>query len=196
MDWPGKLFNFEFNKRYFTQKRWHFLGYDTSVIMPDVLTVLSFSNHNLCLILLRVNKNFDVIFRRKFFGNTIAAWFFRGKTHIDSSTRRNLFLTLSCLVTIGYVLIFLLLPAKKIETEEDANRTTKKKALDAFIEAVKLFFKKRTLLLNLVFFYTGVVQSFFGVHNAALSFTMEFGNKAKLLNALAGVFIGIGEILG
>jgi len=53
------------------------------------------------------------------------------------------------------------------------------------------------MLLSVCFFYTGLELTFWsGVYTTSVGNTKAFGNEAKRLIGLVGIFTGVGEILG
>jgi len=70
-------------------------------------------------------------------------------------------------------------------------------ALQALKNSLRLFTKKRMILLAFTFFYTGVELSFFsGVYSSAIGFTLNLGEQAKRLVGLCGILVGGGEVIG
>lgn len=50
---------------------------------------------------------------------------------------------------------------------------------------------------HLMLLFTGLQQAFnTGIYSPSIGFTLQFGNNAKKLVPLSGIFIGIGQILG
>ena len=69
--------------------------------------------------------------------------------------------------------------------------------LQVFLSAFKLMATPKMLMLSVTFAYTGLMLTFWsGVYGTSLGFTKNFGNKAKSLVGLHGIFIGTGEIVG
>lgn len=83
---------------------------------------------------------------------------------------------------------------------EDANSLANEEnisALDQFLGAVRLFKTRDMLLLSTAFLFTGQLLTFFtGVFGTAIGATGEFGEHAKQYIGLAGIAIGLGEIIG
>lgn len=53
------------------------------------------------------------------------------------------------------------------------------------------------ILLSIASVYTGWCQSFFfGVYPTSVGFTGRFGDDAKRLVGLVGIFTGVGEVVG
>lgn len=70
-------------------------------------------------------------------------------------------------------------------------------AKSALVLAVKLFITPHMLLLSVASVYTGWCQSFFfGVYPTSVGFTKAFGEDAKRLVGLVGIFTGVGEVVG
>ncbi|MBN3283807.1 MFS11 protein, partial [Polyodon spathula] len=69
-------------------------------------------------------------------------------------------------------------------------------ALDAFKKAVQLSGTKEMLLLSISIAYTGLELTFYsGVYGTCIGAMNQFGDDAKSLIGLSGIFIGVGEIL-
>lgn len=70
-------------------------------------------------------------------------------------------------------------------------------ALGQLLGALRLAKTGNMILLSLAFLFTGQLLSFFtGVFGTAIGATTQFGPDSKKFIGLAGIFIGIGEILG
>ncbi|CAL8142309.1 unnamed protein product [Orchesella dallaii] len=70
-------------------------------------------------------------------------------------------------------------------------------AKSALVQALQLFITPNMILLSIASIYTGWCQSFFfGVYPTAVGFTQRFGDDAKRLVGLVGIFTGVGEVVG
>jgi len=88
------------------------------------------------------------------------------------------------------------LASRSSETDPSIN-VEKISALDQFFGAVQLSKTTDMLLLSSVFLFTGQLLSFFtGIYGTAIGATSQFGDNSKKFIGLAGIAIGVGEILG
>ncbi|KAK9693022.1 Ion channel regulatory protein UNC-93 [Popillia japonica] len=109
-----------------------------------------------------------------FIGNLFVYIQFQGLDKIDKSTRS----------------------MPKIE-ENMVKPADNRGPIQALKDAGKLFFTKNMLLLSITFFYMGVELSFYsGVYSPSIGFTKQLGDVSTQLVGLAGIFIGVGEVLG
>ncbi|XP_062381496.1 UNC93-like protein MFSD11 [Sardina pilchardus] len=153
-----------------------------------------------------------------FFGNLYVYIAWHGKTHISDKDRQTLFISLTVISLVGSFLFFLiqrsepdpvpsegsesLLPADTSLTDSSpavlsARPSLGFQALDAFKKALKLFVTKEMLLLSISIAYSGLELTFYsGVYGTSIGAMTVFGDNAKSLIGLSGIFIGIGEILG
>ncbi|KAF5294936.1 hypothetical protein FQR65_LT10649 [Abscondita terminalis] len=133
-----------------------------------------------------------------FTGNLFVFFQFEGKTVIDKSTRTVVIWVLSAIAAVGLVMLLLLPRVRNHSSTTEVNVVDKPEGpLAAFKNAVSLFVTPTVLLLSVTFFYTGIELSFFsGVYSSAIGFTNSFGESAKQLVGLSGIFIGVGEVIG
>ncbi|CAG0886646.1 unnamed protein product [Darwinula stevensoni] len=125
------------------------------------------------------------------FGNIFVFYAFDGLSYIEEHTRRLVFLVLLGVSIAGLLLAFLL------GTVSHSDAIANEAPLQALKEAPKLLVTQQMFLLCFTFIYTGLELSFFsGVYSTAIGFTLAFGERAKRLVGLSGVFIGVGEIFG
>lgn len=130
-----------------------------------------------------------------FFGNIFVYFQFEGEKDISADTRTVVFIVLGVLAAIGIGFFLILRPARSQSGDVVANAQSS--PLQALKDSLKLFATRDMILLTLTFFYTGLELSFFsGVYGPSLGFTKQFGDKAKQLVGLSGIFVGIGEVLG
>lgn len=129
-----------------------------------------------------------------FFGNIFVYFEFQGQTHIDEETRSLVMWVLLAVSLVGIVfLIFLPRPKADPDAVEQPNNGP----VQALKDAAGLFITKRMILLSFTFFYTGIELSFFsGVYSSSIGFTQQFGESAKELVGISGIFIGLGEVIG
>uniref|UniRef100_UPI00398F14F6 UNC93-like protein MFSD11 n=1 Tax=Pristiophorus japonicus TaxID=55135 RepID=UPI00398F14F6 len=142
------------------------------------------------------------------FGNLYIYFAWKGKTHISDHNRRTVFTGLAVISLVGSVLFLLIRKpvTQVLATEDDKSDEPEtvpeaqgqvSQAIDAFKSAVRIFFTKEMLLLSVCIAYTGLELTFFsGVYGTCLGATNQFGNEAKSLVGLSGIFIGVGEIIG
>lgn len=85
----------------------------------------------------------------------------------------------------------------KISSPTDPNASPFQLAKSALIQALRLFITPNMILLSIASVYTGWCQSFFfGVYPTSVGFTKRFGDDAKRLVGLVGIFTGVGEVVG
>uniref|UniRef100_A0A4W4H7I5 Major facilitator superfamily domain containing 11 n=1 Tax=Electrophorus electricus TaxID=8005 RepID=A0A4W4H7I5_ELEEL len=148
-----------------------------------------------------------------FFGNLYIYVAWHGKAHITDEDRQRVFILLTVISLVGSFLFFLiqrtepestssevtesLLPKEVCESNSVATKGLAAQALDAFKKAVQLAVTKEMLLLSISIAYTGLELTFYsGVYGTCIGAMTLFGDNAKSLIGLSGIFIGIGEILG
>ncbi|XP_076837607.1 UNC93-like protein MFSD11 [Brachyhypopomus gauderio] len=150
-----------------------------------------------------------------FFGNLYIYVAWHGKAHITNEDRQKVFILLTIISLVGSFLFFLiqrmepesvscevtesLLPKEASESNSVVvePKSLSVQALDAFKKAVQLAVTKEMLLLSISIAYTGLELTFYsGVYGTCIGSMTLFGDNAKSLIGLSGIFIGIGEILG
>uniref|UniRef100_A0A3Q3GGS4 Major facilitator superfamily domain containing 11 n=1 Tax=Labrus bergylta TaxID=56723 RepID=A0A3Q3GGS4_9LABR len=151
-----------------------------------------------------------------FFGNLYIYCAWHGHVHITDKDRQTVFISLTVISLVGCFLFFLirrpdpdpapseaseaLLQGESIEgssTVSSAHVGLCSQALDAFVKACKMFVTKEMLMLSLSIGYTGLELTFYsGVYGTCIGAMTRFGQDAKSLIGISGIFIGIGEILG
>ncbi|XP_067914225.1 UNC93-like protein MFSD11 [Heterodontus francisci] len=143
------------------------------------------------------------------FGNLYIYFAWKGEKHISDHNRRTVYTALTVISVVGSVLFILLrkpvsevLPVEE-EISDDESDTPlrpqghRSQAIDAFRSAIHIFFTKDMLLLSVSIAYTGLELTFFsGVYGTCLGATNHFGDEAKSLIGLSGIFIGVGEVIG
>uniref|UniRef100_A0A1B6EYJ4 UNC93-like protein MFSD11 n=1 Tax=Cuerna arida TaxID=1464854 RepID=A0A1B6EYJ4_9HEMI len=124
-------------------------------------------------------------------GNLFVYYMFRGKLYIDQSTRRTV---LSFLVGINILAIasFMALP------KSSGDHTTEGYSPSKTVKKCWAILKSRKMhWLIFTFCYTGFQQAFGeGIYSPSIGFTLAFGNSAKELVALSGIFMSIGALIG
>ncbi|XP_048410878.1 UNC93-like protein MFSD11 isoform X3 [Stegostoma tigrinum] len=143
------------------------------------------------------------------FGNLYIYFAWKGETHISDHNRRTVYIALTVISGMGSVLFFLIKqPVSEVSSiEQDKSddesdiilrpQEQRSQAIDAIRSAICIFFTKDMLLLCITIAYTGIELTFFsGVYGTCLGAANRFGNEAKSLVGLSGIFIGVGEILG
>lgn len=130
-----------------------------------------------------------------FIGNLFVYFQFQGMDTIIEEARIIVIWVLSAIAIFG---VFLLLVLRKAPREESAVVDAQPQGpVDALRAAGRLFITKRMIMLSFTFFYTGIELSFYsGVYSSSIGFTNQFGEIAKQLVGLSGIFIGVGEVLG
>ncbi|XP_073987581.1 UNC93-like protein MFSD11 isoform X2 [Rhodnius prolixus] len=128
------------------------------------------------------------------FGNLYAVFQLTGKTRIDYDTRHRLLYVLGSLGAIGCILLALLGPPKRHNSEIPIRHEGPVQALK---KTWKIFRTKKILILLLTFIFGGFQQSFGGgIYPPSVGFTQEFGNKAKQLVPMCGLVYGLGDSIG
>lgn len=130
-----------------------------------------------------------------FFGNLFVSLQFADAKQIDESTRTIVFIVLGVVAAVGVVFLCVLRPARS--ADGSIAPKSDQGPVDALRNSLRLFATKEMIFLTFTFFYTGIELSFFsGVYGTSLGFTKNFGDVAKQLIGMSGIFIGIGEVLG
>ncbi|XP_078081645.1 UNC93-like protein MFSD11 [Mustelus asterias] len=143
------------------------------------------------------------------FGNLYIYLAWKGEKHISDHNRRTVYIALAVISAVGSVLFLLIRKpvSEVLSTEEDRSddecdtvlgpQEQRSQAVEAFRSAIRIFFTNDMLLLSVTIAYTGLELTFFsGVYGTCLGATNHFGNEAKSLIGLSGIFIGVGEIIG
>ncbi|XP_070970293.1 UNC93-like protein MFSD11 [Oncorhynchus clarkii lewisi] len=149
------------------------------------------------------------------FGNMYIYFAWHGHVHILDKDRQTVFIALTVISLIGSFLFFLIQKPepKSISSDESESLLQAEssesasvvvvpqgfgsQALDAFRKALQLSVTKEMLLLSIFIAYTGLELTFYsGVYGTCIGAMTQFGDNAKSLIGLSGIFIGIGEILG
>uniref|UniRef100_A0AAY4AQE0 UNC93-like protein MFSD11 n=1 Tax=Denticeps clupeoides TaxID=299321 RepID=A0AAY4AQE0_9TELE len=151
-----------------------------------------------------------------FFGNIYIYFAWHGKVHIADKDRQTVFITLTVISLIGSFLFFLIQRPEPEAPPSDASEsllppensegssTSVPVSVPHFAlmcmlteKALQLSITKEMLLLSLSIGYTGLELTFYsGVYGTSIGAMTQFGQDAKGLIGLSGIFIGIGEILG
>ncbi|KAK6311940.1 UNC93-like protein MFSD11 [Coregonus clupeaformis] len=144
-----------------------------------------------------------------FFGNMYIYFAWHGHVHISDKDRQTVFISLTVISLVGSFLFFLIQKPEPEATPSEASESTESasivvatpglgsQALDAFKKALQLSVTKEMLLLSISIAYTGLELTFYsGVYGTCIGAMTRFGDDAKSLIGLSGIFIGLGEILG
>uniref|UniRef100_A0A4W5KTE9 UNC93-like protein MFSD11 n=1 Tax=Hucho hucho TaxID=62062 RepID=A0A4W5KTE9_9TELE len=150
-----------------------------------------------------------------FFGNMYIYFAWHGHVHILDKDRQTVFISLTVISLVGSVLFFLIRKLEPEATPCEASESLLQtestesasivvatpglgsQALDAFKKALQLSVTKEMLLLSISIAYTGLELTFYsGVYGTCIGAMTQFGDDAKSLIGLSGIFIGLGEILG
>ncbi|XP_051889289.1 LOW QUALITY PROTEIN: UNC93-like protein MFSD11 [Pristis pectinata] len=130
------------------------------------------------------------------FGNLYIYLAWKGEKHISDHDRRTVYIALTVISLVGSVLFILIRkPASEVQSTE--NEVSDDEPEATIESAINIFFTKEMLLLSVCIAYTGFELTFFsGVYGTCLGATNRFGDEAKSLIGLNGIFIGVGEIIG
>jgi len=127
-------------------------------------------------------------------GNTFVFFQFRGQQEIDKRTRTIVTMTLLGIGLVGTAAFFLLRPTP---WSSGTDSTASGGPSAALRRAFAIFITKDMLMLSVTNFYTGLLLTYWsGVYGPSIGHTKAFGDQAKSLNGLHGVFVGLGEIIG
>uniref|UniRef100_A0A8C8IUE6 Major facilitator superfamily domain containing 11 n=1 Tax=Oncorhynchus tshawytscha TaxID=74940 RepID=A0A8C8IUE6_ONCTS len=134
-----------------------------------------------------------------FFGNMYIYFAWHGHVHISDEDRQTVFISLTVISLVGSFLFFLIQKpdpeATPSEVSESLLQTESTES--ASIKALQLSVTKEMLLLSISIAYTGLELTFYsGVYGTCIGAMTQFGEDAKSLIGLSGIFIGLGEILG
>uniref|UniRef100_A0AAY4ARU3 UNC93-like protein MFSD11 n=1 Tax=Denticeps clupeoides TaxID=299321 RepID=A0AAY4ARU3_9TELE len=111
--------------------------------------------------------------------------------------RQTVFITLTVISLIGSFLFFLIQRPEPEAPPSDASESLLPPENSEGKKALQLSITKEMLLLSLSIGYTGLELTFYsGVYGTSIGAMTQFGQDAKGLIGLSGIFIGIGEILG
>lgn len=126
-------------------------------------------------------------------GNTFVYFAFNSETVITDKTRYVVYGVLTAVCALGSCVILFLRDNSRTLMISDTTIT----AFGQFVGALRLSKTLNMVLLSFAFLFTGQLLSFYtGVYGTAIGATTQFGSDAKKYIGLAGVFIGIGEIVG
>ncbi|XP_045073492.1 UNC93-like protein MFSD11 [Coregonus clupeaformis] len=144
-----------------------------------------------------------------FFGNMYIYFAWHGHVHISDKDRQTVFISLTVISLVGSFLFFLIQKPEPEATPSEASESTESasiivatpglgsQALDALKKALQLSVTKEMLLLSISIAYTGLELTFYsGVYGTCIGAMTRFGDDAKSLIGLSGIFIGLGEIIG
>uniref|UniRef100_A0A667WPJ2 Major facilitator superfamily domain containing 11 n=1 Tax=Myripristis murdjan TaxID=586833 RepID=A0A667WPJ2_9TELE len=124
-----------------------------------------------------------------FFGNLYIYFAWSGE-----HDRQTVFISLTVISLVGCFLFFLI---RKPEPEAAPSETSEPLLPTEISETCKLLVTKEMLLLSISIAYTGLELTFYsGVYGTCIGAMTRFGQDAKSLIGVSGIFIGMGEILG
>uniref|UniRef100_A0A3P8VQQ2 Major facilitator superfamily domain containing 11 n=1 Tax=Cynoglossus semilaevis TaxID=244447 RepID=A0A3P8VQQ2_CYNSE len=138
------------------------------------------------------------------FGNLYIYFAWHGHVHITDKDRRTVFISLTVISLVGCFLFFLI---RTPETESAPSEVSESLLEAEFSESTttrsdgkpvcKITVTKEMLLLFLPLAYSGLELTFYsGVYGTCIGAMTGFGQDAKSLIGISGIFIGVGEILG
>ncbi|XP_055510184.1 UNC93-like protein MFSD11 isoform X2 [Leucoraja erinacea] len=143
------------------------------------------------------------------FGNLYIYFAWKGEKHISDYNRRTVYTALTVISLVGSVFFILIRkPISEVQSTENnvpddehepliRTQEQPSQAVAAFKSAINIFLTKEILLLSVCIAYTGLELTFFsGVYGTCLGATNYFGDEAKSLIGLSGIFVGVGEIIG
>jgi len=129
------------------------------------------------------------------FGNGVLFFTFYKVEYISDRIR---YLTMSILTISAIVGTALFSLAKQPYTSENLSQRVSmgfKTSVKTVTETVRLLGDYKALLMIIPYLYTGIYQSFFmGVYGTSLGQTKKFGDDAKWLAGVSGIFVGVGQI--
>uniref|UniRef100_A0A673YFY1 Major facilitator superfamily domain containing 11 n=1 Tax=Salmo trutta TaxID=8032 RepID=A0A673YFY1_SALTR len=134
-----------------------------------------------------------------FFGNMYIYFAWHGHVHISDKDRQTVFISLTVISLVGSFLFFLIQKPEPEATPSEASESLlqTESTESASIKALQLSVTKEMLLLSISIAYTGLELTFYsGVYGTCIGAMTQFGDDAKSLIGLSGIFIGLGEILG
>uniref|UniRef100_A0A8C8IP13 Major facilitator superfamily domain containing 11 n=1 Tax=Oncorhynchus tshawytscha TaxID=74940 RepID=A0A8C8IP13_ONCTS len=148
-----------------------------------------------------------------FFGNMYIYFAWHGHVHISDEDRQTVFISLTVISLVGSFLFFLIQKpdpeATPSEVSESLLQTESTESASIVVaqltdmcpllteKALQLSVTKEMLLLSISIAYTGLELTFYsGVYGTCIGAMTQFGEDAKSLIGLSGIFIGLGEILG
>uniref|UniRef100_A0A8C8C3I7 UNC93-like protein MFSD11 n=1 Tax=Oncorhynchus tshawytscha TaxID=74940 RepID=A0A8C8C3I7_ONCTS len=132
-----------------------------------------------------------------FFGNMYIYFAWHGHVHISDKDRQTVFISLTVISLVGSFLFFLIQKPEPEATPSEASESLLQteatpglgsQALDAFSSMCVTLAPFPPSGLELTFYS--------GVYGTCIGAMTQFGNDAKSLIGLSGIFIGLGEILG
>ncbi|XP_054284296.1 CD109 antigen-like [Macrosteles quadrilineatus] len=126
----------------------------------------------------------------EFYGNLIIYFQLAGKRLMDGPTRHWLLYALTAMSCVALVLLLLLRHGGNTQRQPPTD------PVKALRKTWAIFLSRDVRMLSLTFCYVGLAQAFaFGVYSPSVGFTLAFGNNAKQLVALSGIFLGMGEMI-
>uniref|UniRef100_A0A8C7W003 Major facilitator superfamily domain containing 11 n=1 Tax=Oncorhynchus mykiss TaxID=8022 RepID=A0A8C7W003_ONCMY len=135
-----------------------------------------------------------------FFGNMYIYFAWHGHVHISDEDRQTVFISLTVISLVGSFLFFLIQKPDPEATPSEASESllqTESTERASIVKALQLSVTKEMLLLSISIAYTGLELTFYsGVYGTCIGAMTQFGEDAKSLIGLSGIFIGLGEILG
>ncbi|XP_046676871.1 UNC93-like protein MFSD11 [Homalodisca vitripennis] len=124
-------------------------------------------------------------------GNIFVYFAFHGKKYIGQTTRRTAIYSLIVINTLA-VISFMFLP-KSASTQKVRDYGP----IKTMRQSWRILVSPKMLWLVLTFCYTGLQQAFWnGIYSPSVGFTLAFGDSAKELVALSGIFMTFGAVFG
>uniref|UniRef100_A0A4W4HBU5 UNC93-like protein MFSD11 n=1 Tax=Electrophorus electricus TaxID=8005 RepID=A0A4W4HBU5_ELEEL len=130
-----------------------------------------------------------------FFGNLYIYVAWHGKAHITDEDRQRVFILLTVISLVGSFLFFLIQRTEPESTSSEVTESLLPKEVceSNSVYVICLFCE----LCHDTFLSVGLELTFYsGVYGTCIGAMTLFGDNAKSLIGLSGIFIGIGEILG
>uniref|UniRef100_A0A673YGC3 Major facilitator superfamily domain containing 11 n=1 Tax=Salmo trutta TaxID=8032 RepID=A0A673YGC3_SALTR len=146
-----------------------------------------------------------------FFGNMYIYFAWHGHVHISDKDRQTVFISLTVISLVGSFLFFLIQKPEPEATPSEASESLLQTESTESASIVK--YKRMHIQLTLSMFKcvtigsmcvtlapsppSGLELTFYsGVYGTCIGAMTQFGDDAKSLIGLSGIFIGLGEILG
>uniref|UniRef100_A0A6Q2ZGP3 UNC93-like protein MFSD11 n=1 Tax=Esox lucius TaxID=8010 RepID=A0A6Q2ZGP3_ESOLU len=134
-----------------------------------------------------------------FFGNIYIYFAWQGHVHITDKDRQTVFISLTVISLVGSFLFFLIQRPEPEATPSEASESLPAESTESLCSQALDAFNLNVLILTMFECVTRhclELTFFSGVYGTCIGAMTRFGEDAKSLIGLSGIFIGIGEILG